>query len=202
MKRLATVLFLLPLFALASCSGRETAGPAALRWWLTCGDPACGGWRDHGVAPCTDEEEGDACSVAGATCDPVNDCNADLVCATEDPRPAEGCPISLAAMKREVAYLTREDVDSLRDELVTLRLATWRYRTDPAGSPERLGFVIDDVQGTAAGSFAVLPRGDQVDVYGLASLAVAALQAQQREIDVLRAEVRELRGAVAGDADE
>ncbi|MGH7896283.1 MAG: hypothetical protein ACREQL_16575, partial [Candidatus Binatia bacterium] len=56
-----------------------------------------------------------------------------------------------------------------------------------------LGFIIDDV-GTSP---AVAADGGHVDLYGYTSMAVAAIQAQQKRIEALEREVAALRRALA-----
>lgn len=147
-------------------------------WFLDCGDPACSGYDGpfDGVPLCTSEAEGDPCADEGATCDPVDDCNALLVCATEDPQDQTGgCPISRVRHKRDVRYLDPAGVADAAAQAGAMRLATWNYRWEPAGTPPHLGFLIDDVEG----SVAVRPDGEHVDLYGYTSLVLAATQAQQ-----------------------
>jgi hypothetical protein len=169
-------------------------GPAAecprLRWFFTCGDPVCGGHRDSGAPACTGgETAGSPCTPAGATCDPDDDfCNRLLRCSWEDPT-RYGCPISRRRYKRDVRYLEPDDLRRLYDELLRHRLATYRYATADEGSTPRLGFIIDDVPTSPA----VDASGERVDLYGYASMAVAAVQAQARDIERLRDEVEALR---------
>lgn len=61
------------------------------------------------------------------------------------------------------------------------------------GEKLRLGFLIDDDPASPA----VRPDGERVDLYGYTSLAIAALQEQQAEIDALKAEVEALKAADA-----
>ena len=177
------------LALLASCNASDPTPPP--RWFFTCGDPACGGPRPHpGVPVCSGEAPGEACVGVGATCDPMNACNRLLVCATSDPtQQPGGCPISRARFKRDVAYLSETDLVRLHDELRRIPLATYRYRA--AGPPDRsrLGFVIEDVEPSPAVD---APR-DAVDLYGYASMAVAALQVQAKQIDSLQRELAALR---------
>jgi hypothetical protein len=49
--------------------------------------------------------------------------------------------------------------------------------------------MIDDQEGSSA----VEANGDTVDLYGYASLAVATLQLQARQIDDLKAEIEKLK---------
>lgn len=178
----------------AGCGGDEPTEPAEARWWYTCGDPACSGYGGpfEGVPLCTDEAEGDPCDGEGDSCDPQDSCNALLACAIDDPKAGTGgCPISLAAYKTDLVYLDERALRTAAAEAHQLRLATWRYRSEPADARSHLGFVIDD----RPASPAVRSDGRQVDLYGYTSLALAAVQVQQAEIAALRAEVEALRTA-------
>lgn len=162
-------------------------------WWHTCGDPVCRGWtRDRSVPLCTTQHEGDVCRRAGGECDIRFDgCNTHMVCATTDPT-ADGCPISLKAYKHDIRYLSDAEVEGVRDALMDVPLATWQYNADGAAAPTHLGFIIDDL----GESPAVAESGDHVDLYGYTSMTVAALQAQQKQIDALSAQVKALQQAL------
>jgi hypothetical protein len=172
------------------CQSRAPeAGP--LQWYTTCGDPVCGGYTPpDGVPPCTQEQlEGDPCEVEGTTCDPMSDCNALLICATKDPKQNEGgCPISRAKFKTDIEYLAPADHAQYAADLQSLRLATYRYRSAPADAPARLGIILEDNEQ----GIWVDAQHDRVDLYGYASLAIATLQLQQRQIAALQAEVERL----------
>jgi hypothetical protein len=164
-------------------------GGSALQWYTTCGDPACGGHMPQpGISDCATEMEGAPCSMAGAQCDLVTDCNEHLICTDTDPT-ANGCPISRARFKRDIQYLSEAELRSVHDAVVSMPLATWHYRHEDAGAREHLGFIIDDVPGTPA----VARSGDHVDLYGYTSMAVAAIQAQDRQIADLKAELKAMR---------
>lgn len=178
-----------------TCECVNPGTPAgSTRLFFTCGDPVCSGYTPNGSTPlCSTEQEGDACSVEGMSCDPQDECNRLLTCAGSDPqlRPG-GCPISRASYKDDIHYLSDAELAHYRDELLQMRLATWKYKHDP--SKQRLGFIIDDNERSAS----VDQLRDMVDLYGYTSMAVAALQLQAREIEALRREVAELRAARAG----
>ncbi|MEZ4316273.1 MAG: hypothetical protein R3F61_02165 [Myxococcota bacterium] len=176
----------------------DTDLPGDLTWFTTCGDPVCGGYGGPfpDVPACTTEAEDDPCSTDGTQCDPMSDCNALLVCASEDPKDqVGGCPISQAAAKRDIAYLDPTALRSTADEAMAMKLATWSYTWEEPGTRPHLGFIIDDAPGSAA----VRTDGERVDLYGYTSLALAALQVQQAEITALRAELAELRSRLAPD---
>jgi 2-polyprenyl-3-methyl-5-hydroxy-6-metoxy-1,4-benzoquinol methylase len=179
--------------AATCCPGPVAECPTV--WFPTCGDPVCGGHRpDPGVPACgPGEVAGAPCSPAGRLCDPGNFCNSRLLCASSDPTRGGLCPISRRADKEAIRYLDAEDVKRLHDEALRIRLATFRYRGSPA-SRTQLGFIIEDV----APSLSVDAGRDMVDLYGYTSMAVAALQAQAREIDDLRRALERLRAEVAG----
>jgi hypothetical protein len=99
------------------------------------------------------------------------------------------CPISRRAQKTDVEYLGPDELERLRDQLMKFRLATWRYRPGVSDESRHLGFIIDDVEPSQA----VGPDGQTVDLYGYASMAVASLQAQARQIAALEKEVRALK---------
>lgn len=183
-------------FFIACVTGADSESAAkSLHWYSTCGDPACSGYSGpfEGIELCTTETEGAACETEGTTCDPVDDCNAKVVCAYEDPKDMTGgCPISRVAHKTDVVYLDAEAQAAAAGSLLAMPLASWRYRWEPAGT-RHLGFLIDDVEGSAA----VAADGEHVDLYGYTSMTVAAVQAQQARIEAQQAELALLRAEVA-----
>jgi hypothetical protein len=176
----------------AACSGDDTP-PAEPEWWTTCGDPVCSGYGGpfDTVPLCTDEQiAGTACDDVGTQCDLESDCNVFLQCAEQDPKgDVYGCPISVRSAKTDIRYLDDPALTAAADEARKLKLATWWYKGEPQAGRPHLGFVIDD----RPTSPAVAGDGRHVDLYGYTSLAIAALQVQQAEIEALRAEVEALR---------
>jgi hypothetical protein len=212
-RRIGALVFtcLLGPLAAASCKttvnggGAGSAGGAGgggtLQWYYTCGDPVCRMHHDHaGAPPCTTEKAGDPCTTEGQQCDPIDPCNKLLVCATSDPtKQPGGCPISRARYKHDIRYLPGAELARVHDDLVTMRLATWRYNHEGAEAREHLGFIIDDNPESPS----VDASGDHADLYGYTSMAVAAIQvqekaiaAQQKQLEALRQEVEALRGEV------
>jgi hypothetical protein len=198
----------------ADCPPNETCvsgvckqlSPPSLQWFYTCGDPVCHGHTSHpGVASCTTEMPGQTCTTSGQECDPGDSCDRLLLCTTTDPtKNPGGCPISRARFKHDIRYLPEAALARLREDLMTMRLTTWRYNHEGEAGREHLGFIIDDNPDSPS----VDASGDHVDLYGYTSMAVAAIQMQDRElaaqrkqiealqrgIDALREEVRACRG--------
>lgn len=167
-----------------------------LNYYMTCGDPVCSEYSGpfDGVPLCTTEAVGDKCETEDATCDPEDSCNALVICAAEDPTQQEGgCPISRRDAKRDIRYLDAADRGAVASSALDLKLATWSYKTDPAGAPPHLGFIIDD-QPT---SYAVAADGGHVDLYGYTSLAIATIQEQQRRLDAQDAKIAALEARLA-----
>ena len=163
-------------------------------YFYTCGAPVCSGPLplQSNVPACTTERVGDPCPCLGVTCDPGDICHRLLECATSDPTHGGMCPISRRAYKTNIEYLSAEDLTRLHDALLKFRLASYQYAIPGASPASHLGFIIDDV----APSPSVAEGGDTVDLYGYASMAVAAVQTQAREIAALQREVESLRAAI------
>lgn len=198
MRTIPTIPSMIALMMLAACDGggptSQDMATTTLRWYTTCGDPACSGHRDTGRPRCTTEVEGAPCTMANQECDPVHMCNRLLRCTDRDPKMQPGgCPISRRRFKEDVAYLTPEELLRKHEEVRQLRLATYRYRGADPSSPRRLGFMIDDHPQSAA----VDPERDMVDLYGYTSMVVAALQVQAQKIEALEREVARLQQQIA-----
>jgi hypothetical protein len=99
------------------------------------------------------------------------------------------CPVSTRRAKKDIVYLDRAARARIASDLARFKLATYVYR-DPALADKRhLGFIIEDVPGSPA----VDRDGNMVDLYGYASMLVAAVQTQGEEIRKLRGEVARLK---------
>jgi hypothetical protein len=115
--------------------------------------------------------------------------------ATTDPGVSPTCPSAVPsrrAVKKNIQYLSDADVQKLHDDLLRFKLASWQYMLPGASDATHVGFIIDDVEPSPS----IAENGTTVDLYGYASMAVAAVQTQQREIDELKREVAELRKQV------
>ena len=164
---------------------------SGMTYWETCGDPVCVGHYDHGVPVCTDQTEGAACSDRSERCDPENTCNSDLLCTNRNPR--VGCRRSRREYKRDITYVTESERSKLLAEVLEIPLVTYHYHEDADTRPLRLGFIIEDVEP----SLSVNSEQNVVDVYAFTSMAVAAIQEQQEQIEALQREVEALRAVMS-----
>jgi hypothetical protein len=183
------------------CAGSTTCGEgcdpvvtgrcgttSSLKWYATCGYPVCheggdAGPLDSGVCPA----EGTSCATKGATCGTPDErnCGVTLVCDDHDPT-LGGCPKSSRKFKNGIQYLDDAERQSLHDETLGIKLATYKYKgeyDDP--NPTHLGFIIEDNPQSLS-----VERGfDRVDLYGYVSMVVASMQVQETEIAALRTEL-------------
>jgi|GEM_PF-2110992 len=152
-----------------------------LKWYTTCGDPACGGHRpQQGVSACTSQKEGAACASEGEKCDPINSCNQLFLCSKTDPKKqVGGCPISTRRLKRDIRYLKAHEQEAIHRTLMGFRLATYRYTFDPSKSKKHLGFILEDQPESPA----VDAKRSMVDLYQYTSMVVASMQAQARAFE-------------------
>ena len=79
--------------------------------------------------------------------------------------------------------------ERIAGDVARLKLATYEYRDPALAGKRHLGFIIEDVPGSPA----VDRDGNMVDLYGYASMLVAAVQAQGEEIAKLKAELARLK---------
>jgi hypothetical protein len=148
-----------------------------------------------GVAPCTNEMVGAACTTEGATCWPSNSsCGELLVCTSSDPKNNPGgCPISRVSHKKNIEYLSEKEVASIADEAMTMRLSSWHYKAEGESTRRHVGFLIDDMPE----SIAVSDSGERVDLYGYTSMAIAAVQVQDKRLQMLERELAAMRTEMA-----
>jgi len=99
------------------------------------------------------------------------------------------CPRSNRSVKQDIRYLSHEDLERLADEVSKVRLTTYTYRDPSLGTDGHLGFIIEDNPQSPA----VYPNQQHVDLYGYTSMAVAALQVQEKQLRAQEAQMAELR---------
>jgi hypothetical protein len=151
-----------------------------------CGNACCqpGEWCDDttNLPHCRCGTTGTSCTAPDICGAPLQSCGF-ICCGT-----TTTCPKSRRAEKRDIEAVSDVDRRRLYDELRAIQLQTYRYKTEPASAPRRLGFIIDDTRAPEA----INADGNTVNLYGYISMAVAALQTQAKEIEELRAKVRSL----------
>jgi len=160
-------------------------------WQAFGGDSRCfgGGYRDKGYEKCSNDIRGTACPTKGTICEITDDdCNGLLKCMDE---PVGLGPISQRQHKEKISYLSKQDLAGQYQTLREIKLARYRYKWD-APETERLGFIIDDIENVEQCA-AVTENLDRVDLYGYVSMAVAAIQVQTKEIENLKAQMKELK---------
>jgi hypothetical protein len=147
-----------------------------------------GNYDSPDISNCTSETLGAPCDTENKRCDGVAGCGATYVCAATDPtmRPG-GCPISRARFKEDIAYLDERALRAYHEQIMRMPLASYRYKHAEGAGPQ-LGFIIEDIEPSVAVS------GDQVNLYGYLSMAVAAIKVQQKQIEALQRELRQRRG--------
>lgn len=100
--------------------------------------------------------------------------------------------VSTREQKREIRYLDEAAQGRLALEATQIRLATYRYRTDPPSGKVRLGFIIED---QPSGSVIVRQDRQHVDEYSYASMLLATIQMQAKQIGALEARVKRLESS-------
>jgi len=135
-----------------------------------------------------------ACNGAG-TCDCMKACfcnqGIDKCMAQQDGSLlCDNGKISKRAFKTDIEYVANDERADLARETLAIPLATYRYKTESAGAKRHLGFIIDDQPATSP---AVAGDQTHVDEYGYASMLLATVQEQQKQIDALRKEVEALK---------
>jgi hypothetical protein len=181
-------------------TGRCGVSGSGLQWYTTCGAPVCqsppdGGFVDAGLG-CP--PIGSACTTKGQTCGTASAANCDttLVCDDHDPKGPSGsaCPISTKKYKTGIDYVDDAELQQLHDEMLGVKLATYKYTGQVADpDPTHLGFIIED----NPQSLAVDRAHHRVDLYGYVSMVVATTQVQEKEIAELRKELEATRKAAA-----
>jgi len=168
---------------------------------VSCVDEADTNWEDPSTDLCSDlgVSAGDACQDVDIQCVLAQA----FTCASMDPSartsefaltcratPFEDgqCPASSRAAKRNIHYIAPIERRQLANEVLDVKLASYRYR-DPAKPGQKLGFILEDhPKATFSGE-------GRVDLYAYASALVALAQEQQTEIDKLKEQVKALQSA-------
>jgi hypothetical protein len=104
----------------------------------------------------------------------------------------------LRSAKADIVYVGDGEREALAREAVAIPLARYRYKNEPEDARRRLGFIIDDQPDPSP---AVDSDRSHVDLYGYASMMLATVQTQAKELEELRERVRRLESASAQGGD-
>jgi hypothetical protein len=91
--------------------------------------------------------------------------------------------------KKGIEYLSDSEVASIADEATTMRLSSWHYKAEGESARRHVGFLIDDMPD----SIAVSDSRERVDLYGYTSMAIAAVQVQDKRLQSLEQELVSMR---------
>lgn len=100
-----------------------------------------------------------------------------------------GCPRSTRKVKTDIHYLSDDERSTLADEARSLKLTTWRYVGKLDDGRTHVGYILEDAPAAPASNM----KREEVDLYAYTSMTLALAQQQQREIDELKRELRELK---------
>ena len=151
-------------------------GPTQMDLGCTTIPPEC-----NGVPSCT--------CMADCFCPPggFNKCiqgNGSLSC--------DNGTVSRREYKKDIDYVSSDERADLARQALEIPLARYRYKTEPETQSKHLGFIIDD---QSPSSPAVASDATHVDLYGYASMLLATVQEQQKQIDALQKQVDGMKGA-------
>jgi hypothetical protein len=97
--------------------------------------------------------------------------------------------ISRREFKADVVYLSANERESVARQTLQIPLARYRYEKEPVDARRRLGFIINDQPNPSP---AVMEDRLHVDEYGYASMLLATVQEQARELAELKARLERL----------
>ena len=95
-------------------------------------------------------------------------------------------------MKKDIRYLSPDEIRATAAKALRLRLATYEYKAPPYAGRRHLGFIIEDSPTVPA----VYRDGDLVDLYGYTSMLLATTQSQQQQIETLKHQIEAFRRTV------
>ncbi|HEX3344251.1 MAG TPA: hypothetical protein VHS09_06745 [Polyangiaceae bacterium] len=131
---------------------------------------SCGGNPTCGCMGC----------VCGGGAPPFGGCGSGNA---DDPVGCNTGTVSRRAFKDDVTYVNDEEREALARQALEVRLARYRYKGESPDARRRLGFLIDDQPDPSP---AVDTDRTHVDEYGYASMLLATVQEQSKELEALR----------------
>lgn len=118
-----------------------------------------------------------------------------MVCRAKpfDPQP---CPMSVAAVKKDIHYLSSSERAAVAADVRDLRAVRYRYKSETDDASPTVGFIIDD----APNASFVDPGAGRVNVYSYATAIAITVQEQEAELAALRRRIEQLERPVTSPA--
>lgn len=146
--------------------------------------------QTNGLRSCTELEvkRGDKCASGAPRCWVPRKCDDGRVVPSDflecTAKQSGRCfTRSSRQFKRDIEYLDADQLADLAAQVEALRIARYRYKDS---DESHLGFIIEDAPDAAF----VTRDGKHVDLYGLLSASIVALQAQDARIKALEAKCK------------
>ncbi len=102
---------------------------------------------------------------------------------------------STKTAKKDITYASASSTDDMLDQLVALKVATYRYTLEDQSNPLRLGLISEDTQTIAPEILSADGKG--VDIYKLATFNLAATQALAARFSAIETRVASLEERLA-----
>jgi hypothetical protein len=101
---------------------------------------------------------------------------------------------STRSAKTDISYVTASSTDDMLNQLVNLKVATYRYTIEDQNDPLRLGFISEDAATIAPEILS--PDGKGVDLYKLATFTLSGVQALAAKFDTMNTRVTSLEDRI------
>jgi hypothetical protein len=102
---------------------------------------------------------------------------------------------STKTSKKDITYASASSTSDMLDQLVALKVATYRYTLEDQSNPLRIGLIAEDTQAIAPEILSADGKG--VDIYKLATFNLAATQALAARFDLVETRVASLESRLA-----
>ncbi|MDD2657325.1 MAG: DUF5011 domain-containing protein [Candidatus Pacebacteria bacterium] len=98
-------------------------------------------------------------------------------------------------LKTDITYETASSTDDMLNQLVNLKVATYRYTVEDQQNPLRIGLIAEDTQVIAPEILS--PNGKGVDIYKFATFTLAGVQALAAKVDSQNTRITSLESRLA-----
>ena len=97
--------------------------------------------------------------------------------------------------KDDISYIATSTAEGMFNQLVNLKVATYRYKIEPQSDPLRLGFIAEDAQVVAPEVLSLDGKG--VDLYKLATFTLSGVQTLAAKVSAQDVRLTSLEARVA-----